>query len=185
MLRFSSLLSRLIKIYKASEKGLTPDIDLLWDVAADFLDYFEHQMIVEKAHFGKTPPKEISEREFELYGEYVLDRYGKRADELQRALESKNPEELLVAIDNAVNTFHHAESVLSHLNLREEDDSRSDYGPTLSSNYLTLLRLLKEQGKVLRPEVFKADFDEYRMLRKNTPEYERLDKEYQDIFGED
>lgn len=181
-----SLLSKLHQVYKEQQEGMMPDHDMLWDVIYDLHAYFtsHHKTMsgwVERAPEHKPNVVETPGGiQFEMTGETVIEAYENRIAELESMMESQDERRMMVAIDNAVNTFHRCESALSHMQLEEVGWFKQE---KLSPLYIELLQFLKDQGKMVNPEMFKIDMDNYEFWVYEEEERERVRQQRKDLFG--
>ncbi len=188
ILRFAkSLLSKLHQVYKEQQDGMIPEHALLWDVVYDLHDYFtSYHKMMSRWVKGKRPNKLDAVEtpagvQFEMTGETVIEAYANRIVELERMMESQDEREIMIAIDNAINTFHRMESVLSHIQVDDARDLRTS--GKLSPLYIELLQFLKDQGKMVNPKMFKHDLDNYEFWVDDKEDKEEVKQQRKDLFG--
>ena len=176
ILRFAKrLLNKLHQVYKEQQEGIKPDHALLFDVVFDLHKYFS-TMEPRKREYTNVP----AGVQFEMTGETIREAYESRAKELESALSSKDEQQMMIAIDNAINTFHRMESALSHIHLEGEGWFKRE---KLSPLYTELLQFLKDQGKMVNPEMFEMDLDNYEVWVYGDEERERIREEKKRLFG--
>jgi len=137
-------LNSLYRIYKGQEKGLDPDPSDLFTALSmvkkyykDYLDWYE----------------EYADFEVDVEHLPIQQAYKKRLQEIQQALKSKDINQQMIALDNAVNQWHMDFPVIVHLGLEADGTEKEGFEfQNLADNIAKILdrlgRLPKESPYV-------------------------------------
>ena len=103
-----------VRFYKDVEKGITPDVALSYECLSVIIPVYE-RIIASNSKSANVDPS-YKERAADLVKRLEL-----TLIHMKKALVSKDPNVMMIAVDQAVNTIHYYETMLSHIPDTEEE----------------------------------------------------------------